>query len=245
MRKLGLAAAFVVLVALIAYAAGLGIYAIASARPRVPTQPRTDDEARRALARLELEDAYPFAHRFMLTPHGRMHYVLEGGGPVVLCLHGNGSWSLECAEFLRARSASSRVIAPDLIGFGLSEKPSLPPSDVAPSDVIEAHAADLAALLEALDLRDVQLVVSKSSAPIAIRLARISPKRVRSTVIEEKSLPDASVAARFARTPVLGELLVQGLGALSPGYARGPLGRVQGSWDERASTLALARAPGR
>ncbi len=237
MRKLGFAAAFVVLVALVAYAAGLGIYAVASTRPRVPTQPRTDGEARRALARLDLLDAYPFAHRFTLTPHGRMHYVLEGAGPVVLCLHGNGSWSLECAEFLRARSVRSRVIAPDLIGFGLSEKPSR-----GPSNVIEAHAGDLAALLEALDLRDVQLVVSRSSAPIAIRLARLSPRRVRSTVIEEESLPDASVATRFARTPVLGELLVQGLGALSPGYARGPFGRVQGNWDERASTLALARA---
>ena len=237
MRKLGLAAAFLVLLALIAYAAGLGVYAVASTRPRVPTQPRTDDEARRALVRLELMAFYPFAHRFTLTPHGRMHYVEQGDGPVALCLHGNGSWSLECAEFVRARSASSRAIAPDLIGFGLSEKPVRPPSDV-----IEAHAADLAALLEALDVRDVQLVVSKSSAPIAIRLARLSPKRVRSTVIEEGSLPGAGLATRFASTPLLGELLVQGLGALSPGLARGPFGRVQGNWDERASSLALARA---
>lgn len=237
MRKLGLAAAFVLGVGLIAYAAGLGIYAVASTRPRVSTQPRTPDEAKRSLARLGLADAYPFASRFALTPHGRMHYVEQGEGKTVLCLHGNGRWSLECAEALRARSRSARVIAPDLIGFGLSEKPAR-----LPADPVGAHAADLAALLATLDLRDVQLVVSKSGAPIALRLARLAPERVRSTLIEDDSAPAPGVASRLAQTPLLGELVVQGLGALSPGLARGPFGRVQGSWDERASSLALARA---
>jgi len=237
MRKLGLAAAFVLGLALIAYAAGLGIYAVASTRPRISTQPRTPDEARRSLARLGLADAYPFASRFALTPHGRMHYAEQGEGKTVLCLHGNGRWSLECAEVLRARSRSARVIAPDLVGFGLSEKPAR-----LPADAIDAHAVDLAALVAALDLRDVQLVVSKSSAPIALRLARLAPERVRSTVIEDDSLPDPGAASRLAHTPLLGELVVQGLGALSPGLARGPYGRVQASWDERASSLALARS---
>ncbi len=237
MRKLAFAAAFVIGLALVAYAAGLGIYAVASTRPRVPTQPRTAEEAQRALARLDLARDYPFAHRFLLTPHGRMHYVDQGRGEIVLCLHVNGSWSLECTELVTARSASGRVIAPDLIGFGLSEKPTRPPPDV-----IEAHAADLEALLDALDVRDVQVVASKSSAAIAIRLARLAPERVRPTVIEEESFPGSGAASRFATTPLVGELLVPGLGALSPGLARGPFGRVQGNWDERVSSLALARA---
>lgn len=238
MRKLAYAAAIVVLMALVAYAAGLGVYAVASTQPRVATQPRSAEEAHYALVRLELERDYPFAHRFMLTPHGRMHYVDEGKGPVVLCLHGNGSWSLECTQFVIARSAKSRVLAPDLIGFGLSEKPSRPPED----DVIEAHAADLAALVEELDLHEVQLVASKSSAAIAIRLVKLSTDRVRSTVLEEESLPEPRIATRFAETPLVGELLAQGFGALSPGLARGPFGRLQGNWDERAASLALARA---
>lgn len=237
MRKLAFAGAFVVGFALVAYAAGLGIYAVASSSPRVPTQPRTPEEARWALDRLDLVAAYPFTHRFLLTPHGRMHYVDQGKGPVVMCLHGNGSWSLECAEFVGARSDSARVIAPDLVGFGLSEKPARPAENA-----IEAHAADLATLVAALGVRDVQLVASRSSAPIAIELARIVPERVLSTVLEGGSLPDAALATRLAKTPILGELLVQGLGALSPGYARSPFGRVQGSWDERESTLLFARA---
>ncbi len=238
MRKLVFAVAFVVLLALVAYAAGLGVYAVASTRPRVATQPRTAEEAHHALVWLELDRAYPFAHRFMLTPHGRMHYVEEGKGPIVLCLHGNGRWSLECSEFVKARSANSRVLAPDLIGFGLSEKPA----SLGEKDVIGAHAADLAALLEALDVREVQLVASKSSAPIAIRLVQLAPERVRSTVIEDASLSAPEAGSRFATTPLVGELLAQGFGALSPGFARGPFGRLQGNWDERAASLALARA---
>jgi pimeloyl-ACP methyl ester carboxylesterase len=237
MRKLAFAAAFVILLALVAYAVGLGIYAVASTPPRVATQPRTPDEAQRALVRLDLARDYPFAHRFVLTPHGRMHYVDHGSGPVVICLHGNGSWSLECSDFVTVRSVNSRAIAPDLIGFGLSEKPVSPPTDV-----IEAHAADLAALVEALDVHEAQVVASKSSAPIAIRLARLAPTRVRSTVIEDDSRAKSGVASRFASTPLVGELLAQGFGALSPGLAHGPFGRLQGNWDERASSLALARA---
>ncbi len=241
MRTLALAAAALVLVALIAYGVGLGIYAVASTQPGIATQPRTPEEARRTLERLGLAGAYPFANRFVLLPHGRMHFVDEGSGPVTLCLHGNGSWSLECAAFVKLRSAKARVVAPDLIGFGLSEKPALP----AERDVLDAHAADLAALVEALDLRDVQIAVSRTSAPIATRLVRLSPERVRSTVLEEDRVAQNALAASLARAPVLGEVVVQGLGGLSPGFAHGPFGRLQGSWNERESSLALARAESR
>ncbi len=237
MRKLAIAVGCVIGLLLVAYAAGLGVYAATSTRPRVSTQPRTPEEARRSLARLDLSREYPFQSRMLLTPHGRMHYVDVGQGPVLLCLHGNGRWSLECGELVRTRSANMRVIAPDLIGFGLSEKPTR-----RPDDVIAAHADDLARLLEALDLREVQIVTSKSSAAIAHRLVRVAPERVHSTVLEEASLPEPALTTTLAVTPVVGELLAQGFGALSPGLARGPYGRLQGNWDERANSLALARA---
>jgi pimeloyl-ACP methyl ester carboxylesterase len=237
MRALGLVAAALVLLALVAYAAGLGIYAVAATRPRVSTQPRTQDEARSAIERLGLAREYPFAHRFALLPHGRMHYIDEGEGPILLCLHGNGSWSLECADLVKARTGGARVIAPDLIGFGLSEKPAHPDANA-----IEAHAEDLAALVEALGLEDVQIAVADTSAPIGIQLARLAPERVRSSVLREQPTRESELRTKLARVPLLGELLVQGLGAASPGFAHGPLGRAQGSWDERASSLALARS---
>lgn len=237
MRALGIAIAALLGVAVLAYAVGLGIYAVASTTPAVSTQPRSVEEARRVVERMGLSEAYPFEHRFVLTPHGRMHFVEEGQGPVLLCLHGNGSWSLECAEVLRTKSAQARVLAPDLVGFGLSEKPAQ-----LAYEPIAAHSQDLSVLVEILDLRDVQVVASASSAAIAIELARLEPERVRSSVIHQDPPGDSPIAQRLARAPVLGEVVVQGLGALSPGFARGPFGRVQGSWDERASSLALARA---
>jgi pimeloyl-ACP methyl ester carboxylesterase len=233
---LGIAVAALLGVALIGYAVGLGVYAVASTRSAVPTQPRLPEEADAVLKRLGLRDDYPFRHRFLLTPHGRMHFVDEGRGPVVLCLHGNASWSLECAEVVQRRSVAERVIAPDLVGFGLSEKP-----ERQPADVVAAHAQDLSVLLEILGVRDVQLVVAGSSAPVAVALARIAPDRVRSSVLEDHSNGN-DLARQLAQAPLVGELVVQGLGGLSPGGPHGPLGRLQGSWDERASSLALARA---
>ncbi len=235
MRPLGIAAAALVVLALVAYAAGLGIYAYASTRPAIRTQPRDSREAREVIERMGLEHDYAFSHRFALTPHGRMHYLDEGAGPALLLVHGNGSWSLEWAGAVRARSPSSRVVAPDLIGFGLSEKPP-----VLHDAAIDAHVADLASLLELLDLRDVDLIAAPSAAPIAEQLAAREKQRIRSLAID--GAPEPELALRLARAPVLGEVVVQGLGALSPGFALGPLGRAQANWDERAATLALARA---
>ena len=97
-------------------------------------------------------------------------------------------------------------------------------------------------LLEILGVRDVQIVVAGSSAPIAVALARLEPERVRETVLEDHSADGSELARELARAPLVGELVVQGLGALSPGGPHGALGRLQGNWDERASSLALARA---
>jgi pimeloyl-ACP methyl ester carboxylesterase len=235
MRPLGIAAAALVLLALVAYAVGLGIYAYASTKPAIGTQPRSAREAREVIERMGLARAYPFSHRFALTPHGRMHYLDEGAGPVVLLVHGNGRWSLEWSEIVRARSPRERIVAPDLIGFGLSEKPAL-----VQGDAIDAHVADLAALIDLLDLRDVELVAAPSAAEIVERLAAREKRRIRSVAIDGRA--EAELASRLAFAPVLGEVVVQGLGALSPGFAPGPLGRAQGSWDERAASLAWARA---
>jgi pimeloyl-ACP methyl ester carboxylesterase len=239
MRRVGIFVAALFGVALLAYAVGLGIYAFASTRPVISTQPRSEEEATHLLALLNLSDRYPFAHRFLLTPHGRMHFVDEGSHGstrTILCLHGNGSWSLDCAELIEQRPDGVRVIAPDLIGFGLSEKPR-----VLPREPVAAHAEDLGVLVELLDLRDVEIHAAASSTPIAVELVRREPERVRSSLVHT-ALDEKRVVESLARAPLLGELLVQGLGALSPGFSRGPLGLLQANWDERASSLALARA---
>ncbi len=233
----------------LAYAFGLGIYAASSTRPAVPSQPRDAGEARAALERLGLADEYPFEHGFLATPHGRMHYAQAGQGPALLCLHGVPSWSFECRGLLRALPDRARVIAPDLIGFGLSEKPADPSIYTA-----AGHVADVSALALALDLRDVTLVLHGRGAPIGLGLLARHPVRVRALAVMNAPAPGAAAKGLYA-LPLVGELLVQGLAwphrrAVPASAASRELSRranlaVQDTWDDRAGTLALLRlAPG-
>ena len=82
---------------------------------------------------------YPFASHYLALPAGRLHYVDEGSGPPVVTVHGNPTWSFLYRHLVKRLQPSYRCIAPDHLGFGLSEKPanwSYLPQD---------HAANLAA----------------------------------------------------------------------------------------------------
>ncbi len=248
---LGLAA-----LGLIAYAVGLGVYATASTRPSIASQPRNPDEARATIERLGLQDSYPFEHRFVATPHGRMHYVEAGSGDAVLCLHGNPTWSFLYREFVQGLSGQNRVVAPDLIGFGLSEKLSHP-KDYS----IQGHIDDVSALVESLDLRRVTLVMQDWGGPIGMGVALRHPDRIRALVVMNTLgfVPSGNggppLALRVLRAPVVGEQLVQGLGVFNRAFVRAGIARedrrtpevlrayreVQGSWEERAGTLAFPR----
>src|SRR5687767_12195604 len=67
---------------------------------------------------------YPFQSRFLELPAGRMHYVDEGAGRPLLLVHGTPSWSFEYRELIRALRSEMRTIAPDHLGFGLSDRPA-------------------------------------------------------------------------------------------------------------------------
>ncbi len=242
-------------VAAAAYTIGLGIYAVASTRGPIATQPRSAGEARAAIQALGLERSYPFEARFFRAPHGRMHYVESGEGAPVLCLHGNPTWSFLYRDLLRGLDDRARVIAPDLIGFGLSEKPPDPKSYS-----LDGHIEDVAALIEALDLRDLTLVLHDWGGPIGLGAAMRAPDRVRRLVLintwafvpSGAPVGEPRLLARLVRVPLAGEQLVQGLGIYTRialreegdsdlrGTRRAYRG-VQGSWQERAGVLAFPR----
>ena len=99
---------------------------------------------------------YPFApHYLQLSPELRMHYVDEGprDAPPVLMLHGEPSWSYLYRHMIPPVAAAGlRVLAPDLVGFGKSDKPSRK------SDYTYAkHVAWMRQWVEALDLREITL----------------------------------------------------------------------------------------
>lgn len=122
-------------------------------------------------------DLYPFTPNTFKTEHGQMHYVDEGDGPPVVLVHGTPTWSFLWRSLIRALAKTHRVVAPDHLGFGLSDKP--PGAPYRPED----HAARLTALLEHLGLRDVTLVVHDFGGPLGLSYAIQHAANVRALVL--------------------------------------------------------------
>lgn len=109
--------------------------------------------------------AYPFQSRYQPLSAGEMHYVDEGGGDPVLLVHGTPTWSFEYRHLINALSKHHRCIAPDHLGFGLSERPA------GFAYTPEAHAAALGEFVDRLGLDRVTLVVHDFGGPIGLPLA--------------------------------------------------------------------------
>lgn len=120
---------------------------------------------------------YPFDAHTWPTGDGRMHYVDEGSGSPVVLLHGNPTWSFLYRHLICALRTDYRCLAPDYLGFGLSDKPA--DFSYAPP----AHAAHVEALLTHLDLDGVTLVMHDWGGPIGLSYALRHPERVRRLVI--------------------------------------------------------------
>lgn len=93
---------------------------------------------------------YPFASHFADINGLRYHYLDEGRGDPVVMLHGNPTWSFYYRALIKKLSPRYRVICPDHIGCGLSDKPSAKEYGYR----LENRVSDLEALLEQLGLRD-------------------------------------------------------------------------------------------
>jgi len=131
---------------------------------------------------------YPFApHYHQLTPDLRLHYVDEGprDAKPVLMLHGEPTWSYLYRHMIPPVAAAGlRVLAPDLIGFGKSDKPS------EQSDYSYAgQVAWIRAWMEALDLRDVTLVCQDWGSLIGLRLLAEMPDRFARVLLGNGGLP--------------------------------------------------------
>src|SRR5262245_28962950 len=66
---------------------------------------------------------YPFCSRYVAHHGVRQHYLDEGSGPVLLMVHGNPTWSFYWRSLISAWRGQYRVVVPDHIGCGLSDKP--------------------------------------------------------------------------------------------------------------------------
>lgn len=121
--------------------------------------------------------AWPHAPRFAKLGEHRLHYVEAGAGPAVVFVHGTPSWGWEWRHVLAGLSPEFRCIAPDHLGFGLSDHPPTAPYTLAD------HSARLGAFLDALALERVHLVVHDVGTAIGFGWAARNPGRVASLAV--------------------------------------------------------------
>jgi len=130
---------------------------------------------------------YDFTPKYLEVDGLRMHYVDEGpkDGAVVLLLHGEPSWSYLYRHMIPPlRDAGFRTIAPDLIGFGKSDKPTQK-SDYSYS----GHVAWMTAFVESLDLSEVTLFCQDWGSLIGLRVAAENERRFRRIALGNGGMP--------------------------------------------------------
>jgi haloalkane dehalogenase len=130
---------------------------------------------------------YPFAPHYVEIDGLRMHYVDEGprkSDPVLL-LHGEPSWSYLYRKMIPTiTTAGLRAVAPDLIGFGRSDKPTNQDDYT-----YQAHVDWTTAFVETLDLRNITLVCQDWGGLIGLRVAAEHPERFLRIVAANTFLP--------------------------------------------------------
>jgi haloalkane dehalogenase len=144
---------------------------------------------------------FPYQPRYVEVPFGdaqvRVHYVDEGpkSGALVLALHGEPSWCFLYRKVIaRLVTKGIRVVAPDLVGFGRSDKPS------ERSDYTYArHVDSMAAFLAAVDIRDATLLCQDWGGLVGLRLAAEQGDRFARVVAANTGLPtgDQKVSEAF------------------------------------------------
>ena len=140
---------------------------------------------------------YPFEARYADVDGMRMHYVDEGpdGAPVVLLLHGEPSWSYLYRHMIPPLVAAGlRAIAPDLVGFGKSDKPS-----ELRDYTYERHVGWMTQFIEQLDLGDVTLFCQDWGSLIGLRVAAEHESRFARIALGNGGLPtgDESLPRAF------------------------------------------------
>ena len=142
--------------------------------------PLRQDALRTPPVRFEKLTDYPWQARYVQDLPAleglRLHYLDEGGrqAPITfLCLHGPADWSYTFRHMLAVWiGAGCRVVAPDLIGFGKSDKPKRTQAHTP-----ELHHKCLMQLVERLDLRNIVLLVQSPGSALGLALCQSMPER--------------------------------------------------------------------
>lgn len=189
--------------------------------PEVVPMVDASDEAKVETAGLPVDQTgkvispeFPFEKKFVEVNGSNMAYVDEGEGPVVLFLHGNPTSMYLWRNIIPYVTDNHRAIAVDLIGMGDSDKPDI-------GYTFGENAEYIDGFIEALELKDITLVIHDWGSVIGMRYARLNPDNVRAVAFMEAIVtpgfpvtdyvdmgPEVGEFMRNVRTDGLGEEMI-------------------------------------
>jgi pimeloyl-ACP methyl ester carboxylesterase len=197
---------------------------------------------------------YPFESHWLDLDGVRYHYLDEGPAqaPPIVMLHGNPTWSFYYRDLVSPLSQEYRVVVPDHVGCGLSDKPQ----DY--DYCLAQHIANLEQLIDALALQDVTFVLHDWGGAIGMGYATRHPDNVARLVILNTAAfyqPTLPLRIKLCRLPILGDVLLRRLNAfarlalpwathhterLTPAVRAGYLAPYD-SWHNRIAILRFVR----
>ena len=201
-------------------------------------------------------DLYPFKNNWLKLDDLRLHYVDEGEGESVVAVHGNPTWSFYYRDLVTKLRDGYRVVVPDHMGCGFSDKPG----DDGYEYSLEQRIDDFSSLMDDLGLQDVNLVVHDWGGMIGLGWAVRNPDRVKRLVILNTAAVHLPKSKPFpwqlwmVRDTPFGGLMVRGLNAFSRGAAHVACTRKKlskefrdaycapyDSWNDRIATLRFVQ----
>jgi len=201
-------------------------------------------------------ELYPFEAHFLDLDGLRYHYLDEGSGEVVVAVHGNPTWSFYYRDLVRSLRGEYRVVVPDHIGCGLSDKPG----DDAYDYTLSRRIDDFSRLMDELSVEDINLVVHDWGGMIALAWAVRHPDRIKRLVVFNTAAFGLPETKRFpwqlwmVRDTPLGPFMVRGLNAFARGATHLACTRKKlpkevrdaycapyDSWSDRVATLRFVQ----
>lgn len=165
------------------------------------------------------KELYPFEDHSLDLEGLRYHYLDEGQGETVVAVHGNPTWSFYYRDLVRELRSDYRLVVPDHMGCGLSDKPDDDEYDY----TLERRVEDFARLMDELELSEINLVVHDWGGMIGLAWATQHPERIKRLVILNTAAFHLPKTKSFpwqlwiVRDTPFGPLMVRGLNAFARG----------------------------
>ncbi len=159
---------------------------------------------------MDISADFPYESRFIEVNGSRIHYVEQGEGQVFLFLHGNPTSSYLWRNIIPEVSKHGRCIAPDLIGFGKSDRPDI-------GYTFTEHYDYIKGFIEALGLNDIVLVIHDWGGPLGFYYAMQNTGNVKGIAFMETfaftfkwdDFPkDFKMGFKLFRTPIIGQIVI-------------------------------------